>query len=85
MVGFGFLVSGFEFRVSNFAVVGVPAAVFLFWVSCFQFLLWRVWRNGIIPGMIDLNVDLGGLKMAVPVTTASGTFGYGVEYADLLD
>ncbi len=35
--------------------------------------------------MIDLNVDLGGLKMAVPVTTASGTFGYGVEYVDLLD
>ena len=35
--------------------------------------------------MIDLNVDLGGLKMATPVTTASGTFGYGVEYADLLD
>ena len=35
--------------------------------------------------MIDLKVDLGGLKMSTPVTTASGTFGYGVEYADLLD
>lgn len=35
--------------------------------------------------MIDLNVDLGGLKMSTPVTTASGTFGYGSEYADLLD
>ena len=40
---------------------------------------------GIIPGMTDLKVDLGGLKMSTPVTTASGTFGYGTEYADLLD
>ena len=35
--------------------------------------------------MTDLKVDLGGLKMSTPVTTASGTFGYGTEYADLLD
>ena len=35
--------------------------------------------------MIDLKVDLGGLKMATPVTTASGTFGYGTEYVDALD
>ena len=35
--------------------------------------------------MVDLGIDLGGLKMATPVTTASGTFGYGTEYADLLD
>ena len=35
--------------------------------------------------MTDLNVDLGGLKMSTPVTTASGTFGYGTEYSDLLD
>ena len=35
--------------------------------------------------MIDLKTDLGGLGMATPVTTASGTFGYGTEYADLLD
>ena len=35
--------------------------------------------------MIDLSIDLGGLQMATPVTTASGTFGYGTEYADLLD
>ena len=35
--------------------------------------------------MIDLNIDLGGLRMATPVTTASGTFGYGTEYADYLD
>ena len=36
-------------------------------------------------GMTDLNIDLGGLRMATPVTTASGTFGYGTEYADYLD
>jgi dihydroorotate dehydrogenase (NAD+) catalytic subunit len=35
--------------------------------------------------MFDLSIDLGGLRMATPVTTASGTFGYGTEYADLLD
>ena len=35
--------------------------------------------------MTDLTVDIGGLKMRTPVTTASGTFGYGTEYADLLD
>ena len=32
-----------------------------------------------------MNVNLGGFKMSTPVTTASGTFGYGTEYADLLD
>lgn len=35
--------------------------------------------------MVDLSVNLGGLKMRTPVTTASGTFGYGAEYAGLLD
>ena len=35
--------------------------------------------------MIDLNVDLGGLKMRTPVTTASGTFGYGTEYVGATD
>ena len=34
---------------------------------------------------MDLSVNLGGLKMSTPVTTASGTFGYGTEYVDLLD
>ena len=33
----------------------------------------------------DLHVELGGLAMANPVTVASGTFGYGLDYADLLD
>lgn len=35
---------------------------------------------------IDLGVDLGnGLKLTNPVMTASGTFGYGPEYEDLVD
>jgi dihydroorotate dehydrogenase (NAD+) catalytic subunit len=33
----------------------------------------------------NLQVDLGGIKMKNPVMTASGTFGYGPEYADLID
>lgn len=33
----------------------------------------------------DLKVRLGGLELANPVMVASGTFGYGPEYADLVD
>lgn len=32
-----------------------------------------------------LAVDLAGLKMQTPVTTASGTFGFGLEFTDFLD
>lgn len=35
--------------------------------------------------MVDTSIDLGGLKMATPVATASGTFGYGFEYLGALD
>jgi dihydroorotate dehydrogenase (NAD+) catalytic subunit len=35
--------------------------------------------------MVDLKVNLGGLEMKTPVTTASGTFGYGTEYVGCLD
>ena len=35
--------------------------------------------------MVNLEVNLGGLKMRTPVTTASGTFGYGPEYVGALD
>lgn len=35
--------------------------------------------------MIDTSVNLGGLKMRTPVTTASGTFGYGTEYEGSVD
>ncbi len=34
---------------------------------------------------IDLSINLGGIRMKNPVTVASGTFGYGKEYADLID
>jgi dihydroorotate dehydrogenase (NAD+) catalytic subunit len=34
---------------------------------------------------VNLSVQLGALRMQNPVTVAAGTFGYGVEYAQLLD
>lgn len=33
----------------------------------------------------NLEVNIGSLRMKNPVTVASGTFGYGPEYADLID
>jgi len=33
----------------------------------------------------ELGVDVGGVRMKNPVMVASGTFGYGQEYADLVD
>lgn len=36
-------------------------------------------------GMIDTSVDLGGLRMPTFLATASGTFGYGFEYAGAVD
>jgi len=35
--------------------------------------------------MADLSVDLGFLKLRNPVLTASGTFGYGLEFAPFMD
>lgn len=35
--------------------------------------------------MADLNVRIGGLQLKNPVMTASGTFGYGVEFADFVN
>ncbi len=35
--------------------------------------------------MAELNVNIGGLECKNPIMTASGTFGYGVEYADFMD
>ncbi len=34
---------------------------------------------------INLSVDIAGLQFQNPVLTASGTFGYGMEYADFID
>lgn len=35
--------------------------------------------------MAQLNVKIGDLKLQNPVLTASGTFGYGIEFADFID
>lgn len=35
--------------------------------------------------MADLSVNIAGLKMTNPVMTASGTFGYGLEFQDFMD
>lgn len=35
--------------------------------------------------MADLSVKIGGLQLDNPVLTASGTFGYGEEFADFVD
>ena len=35
--------------------------------------------------MADLSVKIGELQMKNPVMTASGTFGYGEEFADFMD
>ena len=34
---------------------------------------------------VDLSVRIGSLTLANPVMSASGCFGYGVEYADVVD
>jgi dihydroorotate dehydrogenase (NAD+) catalytic subunit len=33
----------------------------------------------------DLSIDFAGIRLKNPVLTASGTFGYGEEYADIVD
>ncbi len=37
------------------------------------------------PGVVDLSVQVGALRLANPVLAASGTFGYGIEFAHLVD
>ncbi len=52
------------------------------------FLVLRAGRRlkGVIYTMApNLEVDIGGIKMKNPVTTASGTFGYGLEYSPFVD
>ena len=34
--------------------------------------------------MAELNVNIGNLQLKNPVMTASGTFGYGIEYSDFM-
>jgi len=35
--------------------------------------------------MANLNINIGRLQLKNPVMTASGTFGYGIEYSDFMD
>ena len=35
--------------------------------------------------MANININIGGLSLKNPVMTASGTFGYGLEYADFVN
>ncbi|MPL81521.1 Dihydroorotate dehydrogenase B (NAD(+)), catalytic subunit [bioreactor metagenome] len=35
--------------------------------------------------MVDIGVNIAGIKMKTPVMTGSGTFGFGLEFGDLLD
>jgi dihydroorotate dehydrogenase (NAD+) catalytic subunit len=37
------------------------------------------------PGVVDLSVNVGALRLANPIIAASGTFGYGVEFAHLVN
>jgi len=37
------------------------------------------------PGAADLSVRAGALRLANPIVAASGTFGYGIEFAHLVD
>ncbi len=45
----------------------------------------REWGRGIPPRRVDLSVRIGSLELRNPVLTASGTFGYGDEYAHVVD
>ena len=37
------------------------------------------------PDRVDLSVQVGALRLANPIIAASGTFGYGLEFAHLVD
>ena len=38
-----------------------------------------------MPSAVDLSVNIGALRLSNPILAASGTFGYGVEFAHLVD
>ena len=38
-----------------------------------------------MSGAVDTRVDFAGIALRNPVLTASGTFGYGSEFAGFLD
>jgi dihydroorotate dehydrogenase (NAD+) catalytic subunit len=37
------------------------------------------------PGTVDLAVNVGSVRLANPIIAAGGTFGYGIEFAELTD
>ncbi len=37
------------------------------------------------PSAVDLSVEVGAVHLANPIIAASGTFGYGIEFAELTD
>src|ERR1700704_1190072 len=37
------------------------------------------------PAAVDLSVQVGALRLRNPIIAASGTFGYGIEFAHLVD
>jgi dihydroorotate dehydrogenase (NAD+) catalytic subunit len=45
----------------------------------------RTWGRPVDPKRVDLSVRIGSLELRNPVLTASGTFGYGDEYAHVVD
>ncbi len=45
----------------------------------------HAWGRPVPPKRVDLAVRLGALELRNPVLTASGTFGYGDEYAHVVD
>jgi dihydroorotate dehydrogenase (NAD+) catalytic subunit len=38
-----------------------------------------------VPGVVDFSVQVGALRLSNPILAASGTFGYGIEFAHLVD
>ena len=42
-------------------------------------------RSVTVPGEVDLSVNVGALRLSNPILAASGTFGYGVEFAHLVN
>ncbi len=42
-------------------------------------------RSALTASDVDLSVDIAGLHLPNPVLAASGTFGFGEEYAELID
>lgn len=71
--------------------IRAPISYLLFWRRRWQADLQKPYRyNGRQKAtkknaMVDLSIDIGGLKLKNPVMSASGTFGYGREFEHLVD